>query len=562
MLISIFFIQVAFGSSLSDTQWSFQSNPNFTFTKNSEILVIKAKNLSKQYIKTGGLKSFRLPPDRNQSISLKQNKRYEVSVNGKKQGDISIQFWIIMYDKKKRISHFNFNTNLSDKRSFSTPPNAEYYRLAFRFSGSGSAKISSIEIKEKQKKTNTFSLTKQLLNKNSMQLIAKDGAYCWFQDPRAIRVKNKTFITYITSDGSIIITSINHTDGKKRHFNLHKKLEIDDHDSGGIQVLNDGRIIVFYSKHNDPLGLRYRISCKPQDISCWSDESVIPDSAKEGAATYSNPLILKSEHNRLYIFFRAGNKQPYMAYSDDNAQSWSHPIQYIKSNEKYPYVKLISNGVDTIHFAISETHPTEKYANKSIHYLQYRNGVFSKINGEKLATLKEIERGKPIPIQSTDICFSVDDPWRSWIMDIAIDNKGQPLLLTTTHFESGGNIFYNYVTRENNKWKSNEFVIGGMFIGDSREKFYSGLASFDQMDPKNIFLSRQRYNNNWVIEKWQTQDRGTTWYKEEVSKNIHNKNIRPYIVKNSLENDLHVIWMSGSYTHYTDYNTSIIGYPK
>ena len=81
--------------------------------------------------------------------------------------------------------------------------------------------------------------------------LVEDGAWCWFQDPRALRHGNTTYVNYVTTSGDIRISAFDHSTRQIRHAVLHANLEADDHNDGGILILPDGRIMTFYSQHND-----------------------------------------------------------------------------------------------------------------------------------------------------------------------------------------------------------------------------------------------------------------------------------------------------------------------
>src|SRR5664279_6201457 len=83
------------------------------------------------------------------------------------------------------------------------------------------------------------------------ELVA-DGAWCWFQDPRAVHhvgIYNRTYIGYVTSVGDIDVVSQDAGTAALAHSTLHVALQADDHDAPGLVALPDGRIAVFYSRH-------------------------------------------------------------------------------------------------------------------------------------------------------------------------------------------------------------------------------------------------------------------------------------------------------------------------
>ena len=84
-----------------------------------------------------------------------------------------------------------------------------------------------------------------LLSANAtIDTYSSDGAWCWFGDPRAIfygGAKKQTYIGWITKDGSVMVSSYDHTTEIQQEKLIHANLQVDDHDNPSIFFLNDGR---------------------------------------------------------------------------------------------------------------------------------------------------------------------------------------------------------------------------------------------------------------------------------------------------------------------------------
>src|SRR5437870_2023691 len=73
------------------------------------------------------------------------------------------------------------------------------------------------------------------------ELVA-DGAWCWFQDPRAVHyvgAHDRTYIGYVTSTGDIDVVSQDAGTARLTHTTLHAGLQVDDHAAPGLAVLPD-----------------------------------------------------------------------------------------------------------------------------------------------------------------------------------------------------------------------------------------------------------------------------------------------------------------------------------
>src|SRR2546423_1257958 len=75
------------------------------------------------------------------------------------------------------------------------------------------------------------------------ELVA-DGAWCWFQDPRAVHYvgeHDRTYIGYVTAAGDIDVISQDNGTAALTHTVLHVALDADDHAAPCLEALPDGQ---------------------------------------------------------------------------------------------------------------------------------------------------------------------------------------------------------------------------------------------------------------------------------------------------------------------------------
>src|SRR5699024_3725195 len=124
------------------------------------------------------------------------------------------------------------------------------------------------------------------------EVVAKDAAWCWFSDPRAVYYKGKKeqiYYGYINSSGDVMIGSKSVNDSVIHTAVLHIDLDKDDHAVPSILILPNGKLLAFYSAHNGHQ-VYMRRSTHPEDITSWEDEKVIfNDSTMR--YTYTNPVM-------------------------------------------------------------------------------------------------------------------------------------------------------------------------------------------------------------------------------------------------------------------------------
>ena len=264
--------------------------------------------------------------------------------------------------------------------------------------------------------------------------------------------------------------------------------------------------------------------------------------------TYPNPVHLAAEATT-YLFWRGGNFNPTYATQPDASDAWS-PARTLISAPGRPYVKVDSDGEDTIHFAFTNAHPNEA-ADVNIHYAAYRDGALWRADGTRIGPL-----GTAITPQQADRVY--DTGRKAWVHDVAIDGDGRPVIVFAS-FAATSDHRYMYARWTGTEWVVHELTAaGGSISDDGREPFYSGGLTLDHEDPSTVYLSRP-VDDNYEIETWTTADGGATWTSKPVTAQSGVKNVRPVSPRGlrPFSSDLSVAWMRGVYASYIDYRTSI-----
>jgi len=417
----------------------------------------------------------------------------------------------------------------------------------------------------------TVNAQDKILTTRHYETISDDGAWCWFSDPRAVYLEGKTkqIITgYVSRDGSIMVNSLNTVTGAKTEKVIHPKFNKDDHANPSFLILPDKRLTIFYSPHGGKDSkIWYAATKQPEDITEWEDvKNISENTPGQSGFTYTNPVMLSAEKNRIYLFWRGGNYQPNFSFTDDYGKTWSKPATLIQSSKldlKRPYLKVTTNNIDEIHFAFTDGHPRNEPLN-SIYYMKYKKGQFYKADGTKIGDMKNL----PIRHESADVVYDAAENYkktgngvRAWIWDIALDKKGSPALVYTRLPEETQHHYY-YASYDGMKWNNSFITAGGKFFPRIEvkkqerepEPHYSGGIILDHSNPSTVYLSKP-VKDIFEIEKWSTTDAGKTWQNSPVTSNSLKDNVRPYVIKNAPDNNL--IWMYGDYKQYTDFATSV-----
>jgi len=386
-----------------------------------------------------------------------------------------------------------------------------------------------------------------------------DGAWCWFADPRAVRfsgLHRRTYVGWVARNGDITIAAYDHDSLVRTTAVLAREVQVDDHATPAIQVLPDGHVRVYWSKHAAG-DMWYRTSLAPEDVTAWGPLRRVPTNVAGGYAyTYPNPVHLSAEA-ATYLFWRGGNFNPTFSVQADGQESWTTARNFILRPGERPYVKVASNGTDKIAFAYTDAHPAE-LDDVDIHYVEYRAaggespaGLYT-AGGRRVGSLGE-------PIAPTDGDTVYDPPHKTWIHDVALDAEGRPALVFAA-FPTPADHRYVYARWNAGTWEVHEIVAAGASISeDGREPFYSGGITLDHESPDTVYLSRP-VDGVHEIEIWRTPDGGATWTSSAVTAASTEKNVRPISPRGLIpfSTDLGVLWMRGAYPRYVDYRTTIL----
>ncbi len=415
------------------------------------------------------------------------------------------------------------------------------------------------------------------LAQQQYKILTKDGAWCWFSDPRAVLHNDIIYAGWVSADGSVIIGSYNTKNNIIKTSNIAPQFDQDDHANPSILILPDHRIMVFFSAHStvgngeSESGITYLISKNPGDITQWNrPQRIIQNAVGPMKFCYTNPIMLSEENNRIYLFWRGGNWKPTFCFSDDMGQTWSKVFTLIHSNfktHKRPYIKITSNGKDEIHFAFTDGHPREEALN-SIYYLKYKKGAFYKADGTQIGTIDML----PIAHEKCDVVYDAPQYYkensygiRAWIWDIALDSTGHPVL-AYTKLPTESEHQYWYATWNHDTWHNYKISDAGSWFPRyprtksmrEPEPHYSGGIYLDHEHTNVVYYSRP-IEDTFEIFRSITKDGGKSWDEIPITQDSHHDNVRPFALRDAYHaDDPQVLWMQiEHYTHYTDFQSQI-----
>jgi hypothetical protein len=425
-----------------------------------------------------------------------------------------------------------------------------------------------------------------------------NGAWCWFQDERAI---------IDTNNGKLIVGSVANQLGQSSSRNGDIDAVIyelnsgisqrylmakgnsnfggsDDHNAPAFLLLPNGNYIMFYAGHNNNSYSYYRIYNNgvwgPQNSFNWNTH--IPGGTNFNS-TYSNLFYLSAE-GRTYNFSRGNNKSPNCMISTDQGNSWTYGGQLtMNDNAGYVngYAKYWSNGVDRIDFVCTELHPRD--SSTSIYHGYIKNGQSFKSDGTLVDT--NIFDNSYVPMQvnftkafANGTIYNGDTLERCWIVDLVRYDDGTIATIVSSRAnnnEATGSNYSNpnpnpnpdhrfiYCRFDGTKWSYTYLGKAGLKLY-SLEQDYTGLGALCPNDPNTLYISTTidpRNNSDLGVHeifKGVTADTGKTWNWFPVTQNSTRDNLRP-IVPLWSKNKTALLWWRGTYTSAQLFDAAVVG---
>lgn len=410
-------------------------------------------------------------------------------------------------------------------------------------------------------------------------LFMEDGGWCWFQDPRAIISNGKLIVGGISGQSGDIRVGVydlesGSIDGVAV---LHEKLERDDHDAPVFFERPDGRLLVMWAKHG-PENVHYYAVSESDDYLDWSDVKTLthPFEIPEGAGwigvTYMN-LYTAGDDEKLYNFFRLGRDlNPYFTASEDNGDSWEGLTHFIKDpleGNHRPYVRYAQKDNATISVTFTDAHP-RKYGN-SLYYTEFDGSGFLRADGTSIQAIGD----GALPASEAEKIYEGSEtsdrpeghesvPNSAWTVDVENDADGNPWIGYSVYM-SGDDIRYRMANWNGEDWVDRQIAYAGTHLYP-RESSYSGLLAIDPDDPENVVISSdvnpatgEAAGGEYEIYMGRIDDGvngSTDW--TPLTRDSTQMNIRPIIVTG--EGYKVLLWMSGPYSTYQDYDSDIVGH--
>lgn len=397
--------------------------------------------------------------------------------------------------------------------------------------------------------------------------LAQDASWCWFGDSRGLHYNGKSYYGWVDRQGRVMVGQYDPADGTRRRFQVGGYLNsqggpmLDDHGNPSL-VMRGGRLVALWSWHGGA-SMLYRVADVAESIESFGPQLVCSAGNTAGGSgfTYPNPVDLTATNGYMYLFWRGGNFQP--AYTRGNqvvANGWQ-PARWLFSvpSPQRPYMKVLGDDTQgSIHFALTDGHPRDVATSIFYARLDVAAGNFRRADGTVAGTVASVDAGTPVAVSSLERVYdgrSNGQP--GWVWDVQLD-AGRPVIAFATVPSRSGHA-YHVARWSGAAWQVDTVASGGGTISQDNEVEYSGGIVVDPADPARVVLSRPDSPAEWQrLESWRNTASGV-WTLDEALTDGARQNVRPYFLRGAdgtVANRL--MWLSGSYQTYVDYDTDLV----
>lgn len=390
--------------------------------------------------------------------------------------------------------------------------------------------------------------------------VEKDAVWHWHSSPQAVHYNGKTYVSWMTEDGSNWIGAYDHDTGEWKKGKVldgpSTTAEPDDHNYATILIRDDGHVMAFWSARSYPVP-QVRISSNPEDISSWGDRI---DITTDDSVWYRYTHPHQFPDGTIWVHSRV-DWIPTAYTSTDGGQTWSDPTQLVVPEEAAsdvhrPYTKIYAED-NSVHCSFTDGHPRGIAHENSMYYMRYDHldQAYYKADGTKIGNVGE----EPFFIAELDLVYDAsgetqnDNP-SAWNWDVAADESGNPMILMVTWpWRDGYRSYLDHVYHRakwtGSTWEIQEITNSGSGLAEMFESVYSKGIRFDHEDPDHVYLAKDDEDGYTQIYHYETTDGGATWQEVEQLSSGKMQSFRPYVPRNS-HPDLKCIWLDGDYAHF------------
>lgn len=166
----------------------------------------------------------------------------------------------------------------------------------------------------------------------------------------------------------------------------------------------------------------------------------------------------------------------------------------------------------------------------------------------------------PINAQNVPAVYDSDATgnYPAWVWDVELDSNGYPAI-AYHEIRSQTDMRYRYARWDGAQWTDVEITSAGVDPTGGTSGTYSGGIQIDPTDVSVVYLSHVISDTDSDIQRWTTNDGGSTWQKTHDITSDDQENLRPIVPDNRHQN-LDILWMQGTYADFQNYDTAVMAY--
>lgn len=430
---------------------------------------------------------------------------------------------------------------------------------------------------------------------NADEVVINDnGAWCWFQDERALVDPDAQLLVVgsvaaaegpggAERVGDLDVTVVDLATMTATVTVLHPGFEADDHDVPAFWRRSDGRWGAAYARHKTD-DLSWFALSEPGDPTAWGEPRTFDWSELTGGrgVTYSN---LHRLDGRLYWFARSINDDPSVLVSDDEGDSWAYSgklftrdkVGYVNS-----YTRYASDGGTRIDILGTDHHPRD-YDNSIYHgYLAggaLRDSTGAVVDADPLdADAPNQDRLTTVIAAGTQLGGATLTHF--WTTDIRRVGEEVAAVVTARANDPVGPMDYSdpewhgrFTPIPDHRFVYARLSADGTWgvhhlalAGDGllpHEQDYTGLAAIDPYDADTLYLSTAfdprdgTPTRHHEIYRGHTADRGATWTWDPVTQDSEVENLRPIVAPGD-PGRTPLLWFRGSMTASQHFDCEVV----
>lgn len=358
------------------------------------------------------------------------------------------------------------------------------------------------------------------------------GINSWWVYPLSVRYKgksDKTYTSYVDSDGSCGLISYDNTNGNQRKVKIARE-KADDHNAGAVEVLRDGRLIYITSGHNSRSYLKLYVSKEPESIRDWEEPVMLKTPAK---CTYIQ-LVKNDKGYFLFTRLRYSWKQLSdgqsrrftwaVSYSRDGLR-WSDFRNVIDGGTVQYYVKAMPcTDSDDIRLVMS-SYPRNSNTDLRVAFYNPNRKTVTDQQNKNLYRLKS--KGWGLSFKKADVAVKKEKGSRNRLLDVGFTERKRTVIAYASGSDASDADYRVTEVKGKKKQTATLTNSGSAFY---RPSWYFGGMAFSSKKANVLYLSR-KVGRYWQIEQWKKKKTG--WKRAKVVMKSRNRVlIRPFTTKN------------------------------